>query len=130
MRRLFLAALAFAMVMVSAPAASAHPAIPLDPTLPTDLTYSATDNVEYLGRFPEHAGTAGGTLSPDGEVFFLTDPRGVFAYDVSTPAAPTRLGFLPVFQQTTGVAIYLASRAASYVTGAVIPVDGGSATTN
>ena len=105
MRRLFLAALTVAMVMVLAPAASAHPTVALDPTLPTDLTYSATDNVEYLGRFPEHAGTAGGALSPDGEVFFITDPRGVFAYDVTTPESPTRLGFVPVFQQTTGVAL-------------------------
>ena len=105
MRRLFLAALTVVMVVALALPAAAHPTIALDPTLPTDLSYSATDNVEYLGRFPEHAGTAGGILSPDGDVFFLTDPRGVFAYDVTTPESPQRLGFVPVFQQTTGVAL-------------------------
>ena len=39
------------------------------------------------------------------------------------------LGRIGVPDDMAGVALYLASRAAAYVTGAVIPVDGGSATT-
>ena len=79
MRRLLLLALGALSALLVGPVAPAlaHPGVALDPTLPTDLTYAATDNVEYLGRFPEHTGTAGGVLAPDGEVFLLTDPRGV-----------------------------------------------------
>ena len=105
MTRLFLAALVAAVVLAIGSPASAHPGIPLEPTLPTDFTYSATDNVEYLGRFPEHTGNAGGQLSPDGRYFYLTDPRGVYVYDVSTPTAPTRVGSITLFQTTTGVAL-------------------------
>ena len=39
------------------------------------------------------------------------------------------LGRIGVPDDMAGVALYLASRAAAYVTGAIIPVDGGSATT-
>lgn len=91
-------------LLPAAPAA-AHPSTPLDPTAPTDLTFAATDNVEYLGRFPEHAGTAGGVLSKNGKRFFLTDPRGVYVYDTTTPSSPTLLGSLRLFQTTTGAAL-------------------------
>jgi hypothetical protein len=106
MRRLLLATLtAAAMLLTLAAPALAHPQLPVGPTLPTDLTHATTDNVEYLGRFPEHAGTAGGRLSEDGERFYLTDPRGVFIYDVTTPEAPELLGSVAVYQQTTGAAL-------------------------
>jgi NAD(P)-dependent dehydrogenase (short-subunit alcohol dehydrogenase family) len=39
------------------------------------------------------------------------------------------LGRIGAPEDMAGVAIYLASRAGAYVTGAVIPVDGGIATT-
>jgi NAD(P)-dependent dehydrogenase (short-subunit alcohol dehydrogenase family) len=44
-------------------------------------------------------------------------------------AAGTPLGRLGRTEDMAGAAIYLASRAANYVTGAVIPVDGGLSTT-
>jgi hypothetical protein len=103
MRRLLLAALTAAMLLGLAAPALAHPGVPLDPTMPTDLTHSATDNVEYLGRFPEHFGTAGGRLV--GDRYYLTDPRGVFVYDVSTPESPELLGSLPLYQTGTGAAL-------------------------
>lgn len=105
MRRLFPAVLTVALLVALAAPAAAHPGVPLEVTSPTDLSYSATDNVEYLGRFPEHSGSAGGQLSPDGKLFYLTDPRGVYVYDVSNPAAPTRLGSLLLFQTGTGLAL-------------------------
>ena len=98
------AVLALGTVLAAGPAA-ANPVVPADPTLPTDVTYSATDNVEYLGRFPEHAGTAGGRLSPDGTRFYVTDPRGVYVYDVTDAAAPKLLGSLRLYQTGLGAAL-------------------------
>lgn len=103
-RSVLLAALAAAVLLPAAPAL-AHPTVPLDPTLPFDVTFASTDNVEHLGRFPEHAGTAGGRLSDDGTRFYLTDPRGVYIYDTTTPAHPVLLGSVPLFQTTTGAAL-------------------------
>jgi hypothetical protein len=100
MRRTIGALFTAAMLAATAAPAVAHPTIPLAPTLPTDLTHAATDNVEYLGRFPEHTGGAGGRLL--GERYYVTDPRGVFVYDVSTPASPELLGFTLVFQHQAG----------------------------
>jgi hypothetical protein len=94
-----------AALLAPASPALAHPTSPLDPTLPTDLTFASTDNVEYLGRFPEHTGTAGGARSADGKRFYLTDPRGVYVYDTTTPAEPELLGSIRLFQTTTGAAL-------------------------
>jgi hypothetical protein len=91
------------LLLVGVAPVAAHPALPVSPTSPLDLSYAATDNVEFLGRFPEHAGTAGGRLL--GDRFYLTDPRGVFVYDTTTPEDPQLLGSLPLPQSETGVAL-------------------------
>jgi hypothetical protein len=104
MRRFALAVLTVALVAPAAPA-FAHPGVELAPTLPTDVTFSSTDNVEYLGRFPEHSGTAGGAPSEDGSLFYLTDPRGVYVYDTTDPASPALRGSLPLFQTGLGAAL-------------------------
>jgi hypothetical protein len=100
-----LAALAAVAVLAPAAPALAHPGVPLDPTAPLDVTFEATDNVEHLGRFPEHAGTAGGRPSDDRSVYYLTDPRGVHTYDTTDPANPVLLDSVPLYQTTTGVAL-------------------------
>lgn len=107
MRRRPAVLIALLTAALAAPAAPAlaHPTTPLDPTMPTDLTFASTDNVEHLGRFPEHTGTAGGALSADGTRFYLTDPRGVHVYDTTDPASPSLLGSLRLFQTTTGAAL-------------------------
>jgi hypothetical protein len=102
---LLTAALATAALLAPATPALAHPGVELPPTLPTDVTFAATDNVEYLGRFPEHTGTAGGSPSKDGARFYLTDPRGVYVYDTSTPQDPRLLGSLRLPQSDTGAAL-------------------------
>lgn len=104
-RTAFTAVLASVVALGPASAALAHPTVPLDPTLPLDVTYSSTDNLEYLGRFPEHFGTASGRPSADGKLFYLTDPRGVYVYDTSDPADPKRIGSLALYQTQTGVAL-------------------------
>jgi hypothetical protein len=90
-------------MMASVAPALAHPALPVSPTSPLDLTYTATDNVEFLGRFPEHSGTAGGRLV--GDRFYLTDPRGVYVYDVTVPEEPALLGSLFLPQSGTFAAL-------------------------
>ena len=105
MRRLLLAVLSAALLVALAAPASAHPTTALAPTLPTDLTYSATDNVEYLGRFPEHTGTAGGQPSADGKLFYVTDPRGVYVYDTTDPAAPVLLDSIAIYQAGASAAL-------------------------
>ena len=94
-----------AAVLTPAAPALAHPTAPVTPTLSDDLTFASTDNVEYLGRFPEHSGTAGGAPSADGKRFYLTDPRGVYVYDTTKPESPSLLGSLRLFQATTGAAL-------------------------
>ncbi len=123
MRRIFLAALTAALLLATALPAAAHPKVALDPTLPADLTYKATNNIEYLGRFPEHTGTAGGTASPDGTKFFITDPRGVYAYDTTKPETPKLLGFVPLFQHGSGTGAALAQEDPD-TNGKILLVDG------
>ncbi len=104
-RALVVALLAALILLPLAGPAAAHPTAQLDPTLPTDLTFAATDNISYLGRFPEHSGTGAGRLSADGTRFYLTDPRGVFVYDTTDPESPELLDSLQLFQTTTGAAL-------------------------
>jgi hypothetical protein len=95
--------------------ALAHPRMELSPASPADTAFTATDNVVHHGRFPEHTGTAGGRLVEaaadlDGNgdadpVFFLTDPRGVYAYDVSEPRSPELIGSIAIFQTGLGAAL-------------------------
>ncbi|HEX2031529.1 MAG TPA: hypothetical protein VHL78_09030 [Actinomycetota bacterium] len=59
----------------------------------------STDNVEWLGAIPIHTGTSGGMLV--GDHYYLTDPRGVFIYDVSDPASPELTGSLLAVQTGT-----------------------------
>lgn len=105
MPRVLLAVLVVGMLIGSSSPALAHPRAPLGPADVPGLTYGSTDNVVHHGRFPEHAGTAGGRLSDDGELFYLTDPRGVFVYDVSTPRSPQLLDSIPLYQQDLGAAL-------------------------
>jgi hypothetical protein len=51
-----------------------------------------SDNVEWVTVMPQHSGTAGGKLV--GDYYYMTDPRGVYIYDASDPAAPTLAGRL------------------------------------
>lgn len=115
---------------LAAPAA-AHPRIPIAPPLEVDLTHAATDNVGFEARFHEHFGAAGGILTSnewnDGAEFFVvTDPRGVFTYDVSDPAAPALLGFVLVNQANSGTGAALAQEDPS-TNGEIVLVDGVSA---
>jgi len=94
---------ALAWATTAAPAL-AHEAGPRDADpVPVDATYVASGNVEFVGRFPEHSGSAGGRLL-DGR-FYISDPRGVTIYDVADPAAPVKLGSVPLFQLGTGAAL-------------------------
>ena len=98
MKRLTVIAATAVLAPAVALPVTAHPGVPPGPA--TDAGYTATDNVEHLGRFAQHTGTAGGTLV--GDRFYLTDPRGVYVYDASDPAEPRLEGFL-VLPQTDEV---------------------------
>lgn len=105
MRRSTPAALAAVALTVglAAPAA-AHPTAEVLPPLTVDLTHTATDNVGFVARLPEHAGSAGGILTgnENGEFYLITDPRGVFTYDVSDPRSPELLDFVLLDQGSGG----------------------------
>lgn len=104
MRRLFLSVLTALLVASLAGPAMAHPTSSLGPTLPVDATFAATDNIDYHGRFPEHASTAGGMRH--GDFYYVTDGRGVSVYDVAGDAtSPELVGQLPLLQVGTGLAL-------------------------
>ncbi|MGH2711438.1 MAG: LVIVD repeat-containing protein [Actinomycetota bacterium] len=74
----------------------------LAPTLATDAVagpgpgHFTSDNVQWISVNPRHTGSSGGRLV--GSYFYVTDPRGVYIYDVSNPAAPVLTGSVPVVQ--------------------------------
>lgn len=121
MRTLLSTMMTLGLLLALAVPAAAHPTSSLQPTLPDDVTFAATDNVEYLGRFPEHLGTAGGMRL--GDRYYVTDPRGVFVYDVAgeKAAAPELLGSVTLFQTGTGAAL---SQEDPNTNGEILVVDG------
>jgi hypothetical protein len=50
----------------------------------------SSDNVTWVTARPQHTGSAGARLV--GKYFYVTDPRGVWIYDVSDPANPVLTG--------------------------------------
>lgn len=63
----------------------------------------ASENVEWVTVMPQHTGTSGGKLV--GKYYYLTDPRGLFIYDVSEPAAPELVGQLLAAQIGVGTVL-------------------------
>jgi hypothetical protein len=94
MQRLTILTATTALTLGLVAPAFAHPDVPVGPA--ADVGFTATDNVEHLGRLPQHTGTAGSRLV--GDRLYLTDPRGVYVYDVSTPEEPRLEGALPLLQ--------------------------------
>jgi hypothetical protein len=44
-----------------------------------------SDNVEFLGKVPDSAGTTGARFSPDGRTMYVTSASGLQIYDVGLP---------------------------------------------
>ena len=95
--RIALVAAGLAVVLMAAPLAAA------EPLQPASETGFSSSNVEWVTINPSHVGTSGGKLV--GKFYYLTDPRGLFIYDTSDPAAPQLVGELPAAQIGTGAAL-------------------------
>ena len=65
--------------------------------------YFASDNVDWISVNPRHTGSSGGRLYEG--YFYVTDPRGIFIYDVTNPASPVLTGSLTAPQIGTGTAL-------------------------
>jgi len=65
--------------------------------------YFASDNVEWISVNPVHTGSSGGRLHEG--YFYVTDPRGVYIYNVANPASPVLTGSLPAAQIGTQTAL-------------------------
>lgn len=63
----------------------------------------SSDNVTWISVNPRHSGSDGGRLV-DG-YFYVTDPRGVFIYDVANPAAPVLKGSVTIIQSEDRAAL-------------------------
>ncbi len=96
--RIALIAAATATVLMTAPLAAAEPNLPV-----SDDAGFSSDNVEWVSINPRHSGTSGGKLV--GKYYYLTDPRGLFIYDTSTPESPELVGQLDAPQIGTGAAL-------------------------
>jgi hypothetical protein len=62
-----------------------------------------SDNVQWLSLNPRHVGAAGGRLHEG--YFYVTDPRGVYIYNVSDPSNPVLTGTLALPQGGLGAAL-------------------------
>ena len=96
--RIALIAAAAVLVLATAPLASAEP----NPATLNTAGFSSS-NVEWVSINPRHVGTSGGKLV--GKYYYMTDPRGLFIYDTTEPAAPVLVGELSAAQLGTGAAL-------------------------
>jgi len=105
--RRFMGQFSVGLLLVAVPAA---PVGALDPLAARalgedrrDNAAFSSDNVEWVTVMPQHTGSSGGKLV--GKHYYMTDPRGVYIYDASDPAAPVVLGQLLAAQIGTGAAL-------------------------
>lgn len=96
--RMALIAAASAAALMTTPLAAAEPSLSL-----SERPGFTSDNVEWVSTNPAHTGSSGGKLV--GKYYYLTDPRGLFIYDTSTPESPELVGELLAPQAGTGVAL-------------------------
>ena len=54
-----------------------------------------SDNVEFITNIPEMASAI--SINFIGDTMFVSTATGIYSYDVSDPAAPARLGALPMY---------------------------------
>ena len=100
LRRNLIALIAAGLMAVpmAAPLGAAEP----NPSVSDNAGFSSP-NVEWVSINPAHVGTSGGKLV--GKYYYLTDPRGLFIYDTSTPETPQLVGELLAPQIGTGTAL-------------------------
>src|SRR4051794_34189042 len=55
-----------------------------------------SDNVELVTKLPEAAGAASARFNAEGTVMYVSTWKGLLTYDITDPADPKRLGFLPL----------------------------------
>src|SRR3954454_11771039 len=55
-----------------------------------------SDNVSLVTKLPEAVGAASARFSADGKTMYVSTWKGLLTYDISDPANPQRLGFLPL----------------------------------
>ncbi|HEV3474685.1 MAG TPA: hypothetical protein VG602_04925, partial [Actinomycetota bacterium] len=90
LRKLVVAATGLALALSAAPV----PASPIEISGPGPGHFTS-DNVQWVSVNPRHTGSSGGRLHEG--FFYVTDPRGVYIYDVANPASPVLKGSLTVF---------------------------------
>ncbi|MEA2126481.1 MAG: hypothetical protein QOI80_3263 [Solirubrobacteraceae bacterium] len=81
LRRVTLLVCALVALAVAAPAG----AVPLH-----------SDNVTLVTKLPEAVGAASARFSADGNTMYVSTWKGLHVYDITQPADPQRLGFLPL----------------------------------
>lgn len=79
------------------------PAAAMDMATGPGPGHFTSDNVQWISANPRHTGSSGGRLV--GKYFYVTDPRGVYIYDVTNPASPVLAGSVPIAQAGQGAAL-------------------------
>lgn len=92
-------ALVAVMTTASGAAADVRAGIATTESSVLENTGFSSENVEWLGINPRHTGSSGGMLL--GKHYYMTDPRGLYIYDVSDAESPQLVGEMPVAVQSS-----------------------------